>query len=222
MIEFKDTRGLIVDVRGNGGGSRDALRALASYLLSPNDPPRVASAAKYRLHPSFDSQHLEARFMYPPDSQQWSKAEKEAIAAFAKSFKPEWTPTEDQFSEWHYMVLSRMDKPEIEHYGKPVVVLCDSGCFSATDIFLAALKGMPNVTLMGTASSGGSARSISSRVPIVNLRIKLASMASFQPNGKLYDGNGVIPDIQIESNPNYLIGKSDDVLKRAVEHVLKK
>ena len=81
---------------------------------------------------------------------------------------------------------------------------------------------MPNVTLMGTASSGGSARSISSRVPVVDLRIKLASMASFQPNGKLYDGNGVVPDIQIEPNPDYLVGKADNVLKRAVEKVLQK
>ena len=222
MVEFKETRGLIVDVRGNGGGTRDALRTLASYLLSPDDPPRVANAAKYRLHPSFDAGHLEARYMYPADSQRWSKAEKEAIAAFAKSFKPEWTPNEDQFSDWHYMVLSRLGKAETEYYGKPIVVLCDSGCFSATDIFLAALKGMPNVTLMGTASSGGSARSISSRVPVVDLRIKLASMASFQPNGKLYDGNGVVPDIQIEPNPDYLVGKADNVLKRAVEKVLQK
>ena len=220
MTEFKGTRGLIVDVRGNGGGSRDALRTLASYLLSADDPPRIVNVAKYRLHPDFDANHLEARFMYPANSKRWSNVEKEAIKEFAKSFEPEWVPPEGQFSEWNYMVLSRLDMPGVYYYNQPVVVLCDSGCFSATDIFLAALKGIPNVTLMGTPSSGGSARSVSFQLSNTNLRIKLASMASFQSSGALYDGNGVAPDILIESNPNYLIGKDDNVLTSAIECII--
>ena len=110
--------------------------------------------------------------------------------------------------------------PGVYYYNQPVVVLCDSGCFSATDIFLAALKGIPNVTLMGTPSSGGSARSVFFPLSNANLRIKLASMASFQPSGALYDGNGVAPDILIESNPNYLIGKDDNVLTSAIECII--
>ena len=79
MTEFKGTRGLVVDVRGNGGGSRDALRVFASYLLPADDPPRIVNVAKYRLHSDFGDNHLEARFMYPANSKRWTNVEKEAI-----------------------------------------------------------------------------------------------------------------------------------------------
>lgn len=44
-------RGLIIDVRDNGGGSRDALRAIGPRLMRPGDPPRVINAAVARLLP---------------------------------------------------------------------------------------------------------------------------------------------------------------------------
>jgi C-terminal processing protease CtpA/Prc len=42
-------------------------------------------------------------------------------------------------------------------------------------------------------------------------------MASFQPNGKLYDGNGIQPDIVIEPVPTDFIGRTDTFLDRAIE-----
>ena len=45
MPAFRDTVGLVVDVRGNNGGERDALTLLYSYLASPGDPPRVFTAS---------------------------------------------------------------------------------------------------------------------------------------------------------------------------------
>jgi len=41
-------------------------------------------------------------------------------------------------------------------------------------------------------------------------------MASFQPNGKLYDGNGFQPDIIIEPVPIDFIGETDTVLDTAI------
>jgi len=43
-------------------------------------------------------------------------------------------------------------------------------------------------------------------------------MASFQPNGKLYDGNGIQPDIVIEPIPTDFIGKTDSVLEAAIKY----
>ena len=50
MPRFRNTKGLVVDVRDNGGGSREPLRWLFSYLASDNDPPRVVNCARYRLY----------------------------------------------------------------------------------------------------------------------------------------------------------------------------
>jgi hypothetical protein len=218
MAKFRDTRGVIVDVRGNGGGSRDALRALFPYTMAADGGPQVVSTAKYRLHPDFAADHMGgSRFMYRESWSGWSAAEREAIARFKSTFKPEWTPAEAEFSEWHYLVISRSTNPKAYAYGKPIVILMDDKCFSATDIFLSALKGQPRVTLVGSASGGGSALQVGYRMPVSGLSMTLASMASFQRSGQLYDTRGVHPDVVVDPNPEYFLRNGrDNVLERAL------
>lgn len=125
----------------------------------------------------------------------------------------------DQFSDWHYMVLSRLDNPDIYHYKKPVVVLMNAKCFSATDIFLAGLKGMRNVTLLGVPSGGGSARSQDVALGASPFVVTIASMASFQRDGKLFEGNGVQPDVVVAPVPQYHIGGGDNALEETVKRI---
>jgi C-terminal processing protease CtpA/Prc len=217
MPRFRQTEGLVVDVRDNGGGSRDPLLLLHSYLSAPNDAPKVVNAAVYRLAEGFQDDHLEARFMYREEASIWSQPEREAIAAFKKNFRAQWTPPLGAFSEWHYLVLSRQKDFKGFYYDKPVVVLMNEKCFSATDIFLAGLKGLSNVTLAGRASGGGSARKVSVRLNGSNISVSLGSMVSFQANGRLFDGNGVAPDIVVEPEPAYFVGGRDNVIEQAVD-----
>ena len=213
MPRFADTRGLIVDVRGNGGGSRNALIKLFPHLMRAESA--VVNVAKYRLAPEFDEDHLEAREMYRATHPGWTDAERRVVRAFAASFEPEWSPPEEDFSAWHYLLISRGNA---EPYTAPVVVLLDAGGFSATDIFLGAMATSPNVTLLGEASSGGSARSRRVELPNTNLEVSLASMASFRPDGRLYDGRGIEPDIEVQPSPSFFLqGGEDVVLGRAVE-----
>jgi Tol biopolymer transport system component len=221
MPKFRETRGLIVDVRGNGGGLRDPLRALFPYLMSESDAPRVVNAAKYRLHADYGDDHLGgSRFMYVETSPEWTPAERAAIAAFKKTFKPEWTPPAAEFSDWHYLVMSRKTNPQAFVYGRPVIVLLDEKCFSATDIFLSALKGWHDVTLMGYASGGGSARQVGVSLPISRMSFTLASMASFQWTGQLYDTRGIHPDVVVHPGPGYfLTGGKDNILEEALRRL---
>jgi C-terminal processing protease CtpA/Prc len=219
MPRFRDTNGLIVDVRGNTGGSRDALRALFPYVMSPEDSPRVINAARYRLHPEYREDHLGgSRYMYRETWTGWSAEERAAITRFKQTFKPEWMPPEQEFSDWHYLVMSRSMNPAAFTYGKPVVVLIDQNSFSATDIFVSAFKGWRNVTLVGTPSGGGSARQVPISLPISRLSMTLASMASFQWTGLLYDGHGTQPDVLVHPDPSYFLsGGRDNALERAIE-----
>ncbi len=222
MPKFRGTDGLIVDVRDNGGGSRDALLQLYSYLAAPGDPPHVFTAAAYRLHPERKDDYLVRRYMYRADATQWTESERRAVAEFAKKFKPNWKLPKGQFSDWHYMALSRLNDTDVYHYSKPVIVLMNAKCFSATDIFLAGLKGMKQVTLLGTASGGGSA--LVQSVPLGNtpLRLRIGSMASFQADGRLFDGNGVRPDVVVEPMSGYYIGSGDNVLAEAINRIRKR
>ena len=217
MEEFADTKGLIVDVRGNGGGTRELLLALGGYLIGPKEPAIVGNIAQYRLSSRFDEDHLEARYMYRANWNGWNGGQREAIRGAAATFKPEWQP-KGEFSAWHYLVLDRTGHPAEYFYDRPVVVLSDSGCFSATDIFLGALELLPRVTLLGAASSGGSARSQSFRLPKTGLEVRCASMASFRPDGRLYDGRGVEVDVAVLPAPgDFLHAGGDAQLKAALE-----
>lgn len=218
MSRFKDTDALIIDVRGNGGGRYGILRAMAGYFLPPEHGPVLTNVAKYRLAPSFTHDHLASRPTFRINDSAWTDAERDFIEESITEFTPEWTPPQDAFSDWHFMLINRQsDATERQfHYNKPVVVLSNSGSFSATDGFLAAFHLLPNSTQIGQPSGGGSGRGRSFSLPDTNIEVRVSSMASFRENGQLFDGNGVEVDIHIDPIATDFIGKTDVVLDAAL------
>jgi len=220
MEGFRDTRGLVIDVRGNGGGSRDALLRLFPYFLRPDDPPRVANVAAYRLGPGEDARrregYLEDRWLWPLTSERFTPRERAAIERAAEGFTPSWTPPKDAFSAWHWLVLAREANPRAYSYERPVVVLQDGGCFSATDVFLAAFQGWRDVTLLGTPSGGGSGRARAYRLAHSGIGVRLSSMASFRTDGRAYDGLGIQPDVLVLPAAEDFLGRGDAQLDAAL------
>jgi C-terminal processing protease CtpA/Prc len=223
LPKFRDTSGLIVDVRDNNGGDRAALMLLYSYLAGPEDRPHVFTAAAYRLHSAHKENHLaENHRMYRVGASEWTTKQRESVTAFARSFKPAWRLPQGEFSDWHYMALTRLADADVYHYDKPVIVLLNGKCFSATDIFLAGLKGLKSVLLVGTPSAGGSAYIQEVALGTTPLRLRIGSIASFQADGKLFDGNGIHPDVLVVPVPEYYIGGADNVLAEALKRINKR
>lgn len=219
MPRFQDSTGLIIDIRDNGGGSREALRELFPYFLKPGEV-RIGNVCAYRLYERFSHDHLASRFAYREDDERWTKVERTAIRRFAATFRPEWTPPQDQFSQWHYLVLTRAEGDGRYYYDKPVVLLTNPYCFSATDIFAGAFKGHTGVTIMGQSTSGGSACSKRETLPYSGIEVRLASMASFQPDGLLYDGRGVAVDVFVAPSPeSFLLDGNDNVLQAGIDFI---
>lgn len=224
MHGFRDTVGLVIDVRGNGGGTRDALRRLAPYLLPADGAPVVGNVAAVLLDggKAAPTDALADRGLYPLDWTGWSDAQRGAITAFVRSWRPSWKLPAGKFSPWHFLVLDRSDNNEAFAYKGPVAVLIDRGCFSATDVFAAALGALPNVVLVGEGTSGGSGRARRRVLPKSGVVLQLSSMASFRPDGVLFEGNGVEPDHAVAGAPTDLIGSTDRVLEAAVAVLLRK
>ncbi|MBI1851545.1 MAG: hypothetical protein HYR85_14485 [Planctomycetes bacterium] len=220
LERLRDAKGLVIDVRGNGGGSRDILRALFPFFMRNDDPPQVANVAAYRLDDGDDPDRSEGfladRELYPLSWSRWSATARVAIGRVATSFAPEWAPPKGEFSAWHYFVLERAAKSIDFVYDRPVVVLLNEDCFSATDIFIGAFAGWRNVTLVGTPSGGGSGRTRSIALPNSGLRVRLSTMASYRTSGRLYDGNGTDPDVRIDPAPTDWLGTTDTVLDAAL------
>ena len=214
MLAFKDSRALIIDVRDNRGGLRSPLLALFPYLMAKDEDPEVGSVAAYRLWSGYPENHLDARSMFSLTSSRVGRAERRVIECFARRFEPELDNRNGGFSDWHYLLLSG---PAPYHYSAPVIVIQNDKCFSATDIFLGALRSRPNVSLLGLPSSGGSAFGVYHTLPRSGVRIRMASMISFQPNGLLYDTRGIPVDHRVEPDPaDFVAGGRDTVLAHAV------
>lgn len=219
MQSFKNTDGLIIDVRGNGGGRRDPLRRLAPYFLPADGTPIVGNVAAFLLDerkpPKPDS--LADRYLYRPDWRGWQDQERAAIGKFLRTFKPSWKLPRGKFSPYYFLVLDKRQNPKAFQYTKKVMVLIDRSCFSATDIFTGAMQAIPGVTLVGEATAGGSGRARSYVLPNSGIRLQLSTMASFRPDGTLFEGNGVVPDVAVKTQPTDLIGDTDTVLDKALE-----
>lgn len=225
MAGFRDTRGLVIDVRGNGGGSQDTVKTILPYFLNPGAPMKIINVAAYRLPVKLPQPCAEGylgmygRGLHPVTSKAWSTGQREQITAFLKTFTPAWKLPLDRekFSDWHIMGISAATNPKAYHYTNAVVILTDAGCFSATDNFLGALKGQPRITLLGTTSGGGSGRMASYTLPNTKLPLTICQMASFRANGDLFDGRGVAPDVVLEPKPeDHLKDGGDSVLDAAL------
>ena len=220
MDEFKNTDGLIIDIRGNGGGSRKPIYTLLPYFLRS---PKVININVLRIDKENDPDvnepigQLEKRMSYPEKSIHWTSEEQKTIALFKQHFKAEWNFDKNKFSKWHYSVVS----PNGVYYNKPVVILMDENNFSASDIFLGAFKGSRNITLLGSKSGGGSGFANLKVLYHSGIMYLLSRMASFQPNGKLYDGNGILPDKEIRVTLNDIKTEKDVVLETAFKTIAK-
>jgi hypothetical protein len=211
--------GLIIDLRGNGGGSRVLVQEIGRLLLRADAEPLVYNAARpLRLPgetPAELRERLDSRFLRPADDPRWTDAERAAIARFVSTFVPALALSNDRFHPWHFAVLTPAAANAQRIPGK-VVVLLDAGCFSATDIFLCALKELDGVTLVGVPSSGGSG--LTRRHDCGHgFTARLSTMVSFQPSGTLLDGHGVTPDEVVPPGVADFTSGTDAMLERAIE-----
>ena len=204
-------------VGANSGGTHDVLRTLLPFFVGPDEPPRIVNVAKYRLRkdelPGKPDGYLSPGVSFSP----WPAPSGATTNAkrFGESFDPEWHPPSDGFSDWHYCLVSRTPADKVYWYNRPVVVLMDSGCASATDVFLGAFAACKNMTLMGTPSSGMSGRMRSVELS-AGFKASVSTMCSWRPSGQLYS-SGISPDRFLEPLPTDWIGQTDSLLEAAAE-----
>lgn len=213
--KYRNSKALIIDIRGNGGGTREILNTLSGYFVQADQSPWVANVAYVRSDQYLDEDisSMESRFLYNYYSESLSDKDRESIDRFNQQFKPEYKVKADKFSEPYYMVLHSNQRP----LKCPVYVLVNEECFSAASVFTSAFKGLNNIKIVGVTTNGSSGRSNTFYLKNSKIRVKLSTMLSFQRNGKTLDGKGTLPDITIERNEDQLLRKRDVQLEKLID-----
>lgn len=210
----KDSKALIVDVRSNGGGTRDIIYEFSKYFVHP-DSVYVVNATKQRAQiplskEDIESLHSRSLFSFS----ELDKNEQKSVQYFLKGFKPMYELDYKKYSDYYFGVLNgKKIANKSLYYNKPIYILANEKSFSAASVFVAAFKNIPNIRVVGITTDGSSGNSDRFELPNSQLRIKISTMVSFQKDGKILDGLGTEPDIRIERDFNQILYKSDTQLE---------
>lgn len=218
-----DSKALIIDVRSNGGGTRDITYELAKYFVHP-DSIYVVNATRQRAPIPLSKEYkesLHSRNLF--SFSELEEQEQKSISKFLKTFKPMYELDHKKYSEYYFGLLNgKKLAKESFYYNKPVYILANEKSFSAASVFVAVFKNISNVKIVGATTDGSSGNSERFELPNSQIRIKLSTMVSFQKDGKILDGFGTEPDIKIERDLNQILWESDTQLEKLRNLILSK
>lgn len=173
LTMLKDADAIMIDVRGNGGGSVENANNLVSYFLPEKT---LVGYSSHKTGPAHD--------------------------AFSKPKAQYISPNE-----------------LITYTEKPVIILQDRSCYSATNDFLYKVALAKNVTRIGEKSGGGTGMPATSELPN-GWRVRYSAVKSYDKDMNQLEG-GLVPDIEAHNesyyeNPNAI----DNILMTAVQHII--
>jgi C-terminal processing protease CtpA/Prc len=106
------------------------------------------------------------------------------------------------------------------HYQHPVVVLANRGSFSAANNFVSIMSALPQVTIVGDTTGGGSGLPFTSELPN-GWRIRFSSCPITDVNGQPTEF-GVAPDVKVDMTDADAAQGRDTILETAFEVLTQK
>ena len=101
-------------------------------------------------------------------------------------------------------------------YLKPVVVLTNRHCFSATNDFVSIMKLLPTVTVMGDRTGGGGGLPLSSELPN-GWYVRFSACPSYTPDMEDIEF-GIDPDIRVDMTEDDMQEGIDTIIEAAREY----
>ncbi len=143
LVEKLPSKGLIIDVRGNGGGLIHAAEGLLQVLTPNRIKPQKAQFINSPLNLQLCRNHDPSGQLRGLDLKPWIQSIDDSIATGA-TYSLAFPITPDETCR----TLGQ------RYYG-PVVLITDALCYSATDMFAAGFKDHHIGTILGTAKNTG-------------------------------------------------------------------
>lgn len=127
-------------------------------------------------------------------------------------------PGHNDFTPWINRYSSTGGKV---HYKKPVAVLTNRLCYSATSYFLLEMTVLPQVVIIGDTTGGGSAQPITRELPNGWI-VRISNSQRIIPSGRDYQYTGLYPDIPVWISDQDASKGKDRILERAITELTKK
>jgi C-terminal processing protease CtpA/Prc len=113
----------------------------------------------------------------------------------------------------------KTDSSFFKYSEKPIVVLTNRGCYSATNFFAMMAKEIPNVTVIGGKTGGGGG--VPSTTELSNgWTLRVSSSVTLDIKGNNIEG-GVDPDIQVDITLGDRNQNKDSILDAALKFIRK-
>lgn len=174
IIRAKNKKGLILDIRNNGGGAVINIDKLAGRFISDTT---LMGTEFHKNGPKKNDFVQEKSEIYPTE-----KGEK--------------------------------------YLDKPLVILTNRGCYSATNMFAAFMKGLKNVTLVGGKTGGGGGLPTATELSNGWI-LRVSGSKTLDRNGFNIE-NGVDPDIKIDMTKADMDRGKDTILEEALQLIRQK
>lgn len=208
FISSKD-KDLIVDIRGNGGGSGDALMLLTSYLSNRNVKENIEAYTLFNKVP------------YPKFYKGSIQNTEDFLFDYVNEFKDGKYYQNDRFNpDW---------KPNKNSYQGSFILLIDPFVASAASHFAAHIKSDRRATVIGE-ETGGAYYGHTGHFPVTyelpNSKLELSfSIVNLEQDviplaDEKFD-NGVLPDIKVVQNHIDFLENKDTQLSFALEFIKK-
>ena len=171
FIHFKDCRGLILDVRNNGGGAMSNSDRITQRFLEEKILTGYVTYKTGNGHTDFSSPY--PLYLSPSDRLRWTK---------------------------------------------PVIVLTNRQCYSATNNLVSIMRLLPHVTVMGDCTGGGSGFPFSSELPI-GWSIRFSACPILDADKK-HTEFGIEPDEKVSMTEEDMKKGKDTISEAAIGHML--
>ncbi len=187
--ELAKARGVILDIRQNGGGSTDIGTAILDYFV---DQPLKGSSWRTRKHVAA----FKAWGTWDPKS--------EEFGPYGKG------------NAWHSGSFHEFKPTDGPKFLVPVVVLTSSSTGSAAEDFLIFIDGLDRFVTVGEPTFGSTGQPIMFELPGGGAA-RICTKRDTYPDGRDFVGIGVVPEVPVEGTLGGVLGNADPCLEKGIE-----
>ncbi|MFT3826215.1 MAG: S41 family peptidase [Chitinophagaceae bacterium] len=200
-------KSLVIDVRGNGGGDAGLSTLLTKYVADKKF--KLADSLYTIKRSSSYASHIQLQRLYWLFTLFVTHKESDGKYHFG-------------YFERHYFKPRKKN-----HFDGDVYILIGGNSFSATTLFVRALKGQQNVKVIGEETGGGAYGNTAWLIPDVKLpntgiRFRLPRFRLVMDADAVKEGRGIAPDIEAAPNAELIKKGLDPKVELVREMIFRK